>query len=38
MGFLFAVILIYLIFCYWKKNPNKKIFASTTLLLVFIAV
>tara|TARA_Y100000589_G_scaffold1920_1_gene1775 strand:- start:77 stop:988 length:912 start_codon:yes stop_codon:yes gene_type:complete len=37
MGFLFAVILIYLIFVTGKKIPIRKFFASTTLLLVFIA-
>ena len=37
LGFLLAVFLIYLIFVTGKKIPIKKFFASTTLLLVFIA-
>jgi len=37
LGFLLAVFLIYLIFITGKKIPVRKFFASTTLLLVFIA-
>ena len=37
LGFLFAVFIIYLIFVTGKKIPIKTFFASTTLLLVFIA-
>ena len=36
-GVIFAVIMIYLIFALGKKVPIRKFFASTTLLLVFIA-
>ena len=37
LGFLLAVFLIYLIFATGKKIPIRTFFASTTLLLVFIA-
>ncbi len=37
LGFLLAVFLIYLIFVTGKKIPIRTFFASTTLLLVFIA-